>query len=89
MLFISILLLLEEIESRPDEINGELVGYNYVFGLELFHYDELLEGITFGECVERCDKKELCRSLSYLKNDVGVCKIFPHVMVENDASLHN
>ena len=85
MLLISFLLLLEGIESRPDEINGELVGYNYVFGLELYHYDELLEGITFGECVERCDTRDLCKSLSYLKNDVGVCKIFPHATVEKQG----
>ena len=79
MLLIFILIYLQEIESRPDEINGELVGYNYVFGLELFHYDELLEGITFGQCVELCDVKNNCKSLSYLKNDIGVCKLFLHV----------
>ena len=78
MLLIYILIYLQETECRPDEINGELVGYNYVFGLELFHFDEFLDGITFGQCVEVCDSRRLCRSLSYLKNEVGVCKLFLH-----------
>ena len=35
---------------RPDEINGQLAGYNYVFGLQLSNPFELLNGGHFGDC---------------------------------------
>ena len=42
---------------RPDEINGKLAGYNYVFGLQLLDPFEVFKGGHFGDCYRKLSKK--------------------------------
>ena len=68
MYFVTIQAFLVVIVSgRPDEINGQLAGYNYVFGLQLFNPFEDYFGIDFGRCVRECNNITECVSMSYLK----------------------
>lgn len=57
--------------GRPDEINGQLAGYNYVFGLQLFNPFDTINNVDFGECFRECNVWDQCISMSYLKGEIA------------------
>ena len=67
MKLVTIYVIIGTVGGRPDEINGEVTGYNYVFGLQLFRPFRIVKNELFRECVRECDESEECISLSYLK----------------------
>ena len=66
-----------EVLCIPDVINGELVGYNFIYGLELQSPLNSYYNVNFIVCLEGCTLLDQCISFSFSK-ERRLCHLYDH-----------
>ena len=61
---------LTKVRAIPDVINGQLVGYNFIYGLQLENELKSYENVDFARCFDDCNTLQALIIERFIKSNI-------------------
>ena len=65
-----IIFILTKVRAIPDVINGQLVGYNFIYGLQLENDLRAYENVDFARCFDDCNSLQVMIFPSFIRDTI-------------------